>query len=60
LGDRGRHISEFKSSLVYKVQDCQGYTEILYQKTNKQEYKNQHAQEEEDKRDTYSLLVGLH
>jgi hypothetical protein len=27
LGGRGRHISEFKASLVYKVQDSQDYTE---------------------------------
>jgi hypothetical protein len=41
LGGRGRWISEFKASLVYKIefQDSQGYTEkpcLKNKKTNKQ------------------------
>jgi hypothetical protein len=37
LGDRGRWISEFEASLVYRVefQDNQGYTEKPYLKKKK-------------------------
>jgi hypothetical protein len=36
LGGRGRWISEFEASLVYKVQDSQGYTEKPCLKNKKQ------------------------
>jgi hypothetical protein len=53
LGGRGRQISEFEASLVYReFQDSQGYTEkpclkkqktkIKKQKTNKQTNKKKH------------------
>jgi hypothetical protein len=41
LGGRGRRISEFEASLVYKVefQDSQGYTEKPYLEKQKQNKK---------------------
>jgi hypothetical protein len=34
-GDRDRQLSEFEASLVYRVQDSQGYTEKSYLKKKK-------------------------
>jgi hypothetical protein len=41
LGDRGRLISEFNPSLVYRTssQDSQGYTEKLCQREGRKEEK---------------------
>jgi hypothetical protein len=37
MGSRGRQISEFKASLVYRVNwDCQGYAEKLFPGTGRE------------------------
>jgi hypothetical protein len=55
LGGRGRQISEFKASLVYKVksefQDSQGYNrETLTQKTKKEKKKKRKGKKRREKK----------
>jgi Sec-independent protein translocase protein TatA len=60
LGGRGRWISEFKASLVYKseFQDSQGYTEKpCLKQQQQQQHKKENKQKQKNKKATVSLIL---